>query len=182
MLSSACPLQALELIDCANQLALNRGFVAEDSVKVSAQGQTKMILNCLCQTLGSAWQDSSSGSWLSGSRLCFTLGSDPDLRRRPSSSLPLLRHQNANRSSTSKLLIETSSPHRNRARRTERRPVFTISLRSPHLGDTQVISVRSRGRIVDDHRRSTQRGCTVLHLHPVSIACWRKELMHDRLV
>ena len=45
MLSSASPLQALQLIDGVDELALNRGFVAQDAVEVSTQGQTEMIFN-----------------------------------------------------------------------------------------------------------------------------------------
>src|SRR5271166_56513 len=97
-------------------------------------------------------------------------------------SLSLLLHQNANRTSTSKLSIE--HPRHTETGRCSRtpRPAFTISLRSPHFGDTQVISVRSRGRIVDGHRRPAERSRTILHLYPVSIARWREELMYDRLV
>jgi hypothetical protein len=47
MLPLASPLQALQLIDGADQLALNRCFVAEDAVEVSTQRQTEMVPNCV---------------------------------------------------------------------------------------------------------------------------------------
>ncbi len=54
-----------------------------------------------------------------GSRFCFTLPSDPALRRRPCASLALRRHRAGQRTSTSKLSIMLGTPKKGRP---ERRP------------------------------------------------------------
>ena len=43
MLAFACPLQAFQLVDGVNQLAMIRGFVAEDLIQAKPKGQPKRI-------------------------------------------------------------------------------------------------------------------------------------------